>query len=294
MQHTTFQSRPRLRRPVLVSAFEGWNDAGEAATSALGFVASALKAEPIGYIDPEEFFDFQAVRPTVQLVDDADRRIDWPVVQILAASLPNGDRDLVLLRGHEPNLRWRTFAAEVMGVASELDVELVVTLGALLADVPHTRPVQVVGSAGDRELAKRLGISTSRYEGPTGILGVIGDAARRAALPAISIWAALPHYVQASPNPRAALALVTKLRELLPLQLDTDSLEDATRKFDETVAEVVAEDPDLLGYVERLEAEADRDEAEAEDDNVLANLPPEELVAEVERFLRDQPGGSRS
>jgi predicted ATP-grasp superfamily ATP-dependent carboligase len=181
-----------------------------------------------------------------------------------------------------------------MGVASELDVELFVTLGALLADVPHTRPVQVAGSAGDHELAERLGISTSRYEGPTGVLGVLGDAARQADLPAISIWAALPHYVQASPNPRAALALVSKLRELLPLPLDTDALEDATRKFDETVAEVVAEDPELLGYVERLEAEADKELADQEDDNALASLPPEELVAEVERFLRDQPGGSRS
>jgi predicted ATP-grasp superfamily ATP-dependent carboligase len=288
MQYTTFQRRPRLRRPVLVAAFEGWNDAGEAATSALAFVSSALRAEPIGYIDPEEFFDFQVTRPTVRLVDGDHRQIDWPVVQIQAATVPRADRDLVLLRGHEPNLRWRTFATEVMGVAGELDVELVVTLGALLADVPHTRPVQVVGSAGDQELARRLGIATSRYEGPTGVLGILGDAARRASLPGISIWAALPHYVQASPNPRAALALVRKLRELLPLPLDTASLEEATRKFDATVAEVVAEDPELVGYVERLEAEADRDQ------NELAALPPEQLVAEVERFLRDQPGGSRS
>jgi predicted ATP-grasp superfamily ATP-dependent carboligase len=274
---------------VLVAAFEGWNDAGEAATSALAFVSSALRAAPIGYIDPEEFFDFQVTRPTVRLVEEGERRIDWPVVHIQAATIPGADRDLILLHGHEPNMRWRTFAAEVIGLANELDVELLVTLGALLADVPHTRPVQVVGSAGDRELARRLGLATSRYEGPTGVLGVLGDAARRASLPGISIWAALPHYVQASPNPRAALALVVKLRELLPLPLDTALLEEATVKFDATVAEVVAEDPELVGYVERLEAEADR----GNEENQLADLPPEQFVEEVERFLRDQPGGSR-
>jgi predicted ATP-grasp superfamily ATP-dependent carboligase len=288
MQHTTFTRRPTLRRPILVAALEGWNDAGEAASHALEFLVDELQAQTIAHIDAEEFYDFQQTRPTVRLVGGEHRRIDWPRVEILAAHLPDADRDLVLLRGHEPNLRWRTFAGEIMDLSHELGIELFVTLGALLADVPHTRPVQVVGSTADSSLAERLGLSPSRYEGPTGMIGVLGDEAKRAALPSINIWAALPHYVQASPNPRAALALINKLEDLLPLTLDTETLADASETFDATVAEIVAEDPDLIGYVERLEEEADREE------NDLAGLPPEQLVAEVERFLRDQPGGSRS
>jgi proteasome assembly chaperone (PAC2) family protein len=274
MQHTTFTRRPTLRRPILVAALEGWNDAGEAASHALDFLVTELQAQTIAHIDAEEFYDFQQTRPTVRLIGGEHRRIDWPRVEILAAHLPDADRDLVLLRGHEPNLRWRTFAGEIMDLSHELGIELFVTLGALLADVPHTRPVQVVGSTADSSLAE--------------LIGVLGDEAKRAALPSINIWAALPHYVQASPNPRAALALITKLEELLPLTLDTEVLTDASETFDATVAEIVAEDPDLIGYVERLEEEADREE------NDLAGLPPEQLVAEVERFLRDQPGGSRS
>jgi predicted ATP-grasp superfamily ATP-dependent carboligase len=287
MRHTTFTRRPDLRRPILVAAFEGWNDAGEAASYALDFVAEELGAEAIGHIDPEEFYDFQVTRPSVRLDEHGERRIDWPSVEILTAVLPDADRDLVLLRGTEPNLRWRRFAGEVIEVASELGVELVVTLGALLADVPHTRPVHVVGSTVDTVLAARLDLPTSRYEGPTGMIGVLADAARRAALPSVSIWAALPHYLRASPNPRASLALVTKLTDVVPLEIDTESLEEASETFDATVAEIVGEDPELAGYVRRLEQEADRDDE-------LAELPAEELVAEVERFLRDQPGGSRS
>ncbi len=287
MQHTTFTRRPNLRRPILVAAFEGWNDAGEAASTALTFVAEEIGAEVIGHIDPEEFYDFQVTRPSVRLDDLGERRIEWPSVEILAAVLPEAERDLVLLRGTEPNLRWRAFAGEIMAVAHELGAELFVTLGALLADVPHTRPVHVVGTTVDDDLAAQLDLPTSRYEGPTGMIGVLADAARRAALPSVSIWAALPHYVQASPNPRAALALVERLAELLPLEVDTESLAEASETFDATVAEIVEDDPELVGYVRRLEEEADRD-----DD--LAEVPADELVAEVERFLRDQPGGSRS
>ena len=289
MDHTTFTHRPRLRRPVLVVAFEGWNDAGSAASTALGFLTGELEAQTVGHIDPEEFYDFQVTRPTVRLVDGMHRRIDWPAVEVLAAPVPSSDRDLVLLRGHEPNLRWRAFASEVMGIARELGVELLVTLGALLAEVPHTRPVQVVGSAGDRTLAERLGLPVSRYEGPTGMIGVLGDAARRTGLPGISIWAALPAYLQAPPNPRGALALVTKLRAVMPLPLDTTSLEEAGEAFDSTLADAVAENPELAGYVRRLEAEVDREQNAA-----LSRLEPDQLVAEVERFLRDQPGGGRA
>jgi proteasome assembly chaperone (PAC2) family protein len=287
MRYTTFARRPALRRPFLVAAFEGWNDAGESATTALKFVASALDAETFAQVDPEEFYDFQQVRPTVRLADGGRRRIDWPTIEFQAVHLPGGERDLVMLRGHEPSLRWRTFAKEVLELGEELGVEMVVTLGALLADVPHTRPVQVVGSAADPALADRLGLATSRYEGPTGILGVLGDAALQGSLPAVSLWAALPHYVQASPNPRAALALVERLGSLLSLSLDTSELVEATAAFDATVADIVADDPELVGYVRRLEAEADQE------GSPLADLPPDQLVAEVERFLRDHPGGGR-
>jgi proteasome assembly chaperone (PAC2) family protein len=287
MEHTTFLNQPTLRRPFLVAAFEGWNDAGEAASTALGFISAALDAETFARVDPEEFYDFQQTRPTVRLDGDQRRSIDWPSVEFQAVHLPSGDHDLVLVRGHEPNLRWRAFAREVLEVCTGMGVEMVVTLGALLADVPHTRPVQVVGSAGDPRLARRFGLPLSRYEGPTGILGVLSDAAGRDTVPALSLWAALPHYVQASPNPRAALALIDKLGELLPLPLDTSTLADATKTFDETVAELIADDPDLVSYVERLEAAHD------EETSPLTDVAPDQLVAEVERFLREQPGGGR-
>jgi proteasome assembly chaperone (PAC2) family protein len=292
MRYTTFAQQPKLRHPILIAAFEGWNDAGEAATAALGYIATSLDAETIGELDPEEFYDFQQTRPHVRLTSGRQRHVDWPAVQIQAVELPNGERDLVLVHGHEPNLRWRSFATEVLAIARALGAEMLVTLGALLADVPHTRPVQVVGSTADPALARQLGLAASRYEGPTGVIGVLGEAARKASLPAISLWAALPHYVQASPNPQAALALVRKVRELLPMPLGVDSLQQAATAFQSTVAELISEDPELVGYVERLEAEADREEDD--DESSLAEVPPEQLVEEVERFLRDQPGGSRS
>jgi proteasome assembly chaperone (PAC2) family protein len=287
MRYTTLAQTPTLSRPAMIVAFEGWNDAGEAASSALGFVASELGAELIGRIDAEEFYDFQQTRPSVRLADDGERRIDWPSVRVRVARLAGGEHDLVLVDGHEPNLRWRTFADEVVEIARHLEVETVITVGALLADVPHSRPVPVVGSSTDPKLAERLGLAPSSYEGPTGMLGVIGDAARRAGLPALSLWATLPHYVQGSPNPRAALALVRRLGELVPLRLDTSPLEEESRMFESALEEILSEDTELTGYVERLEAETDREQGD------LADLPPEQLVAEVERFLRDHPGGSR-
>ena len=291
MRYTTFAQQPKLRHPILITAFEGWNDAGEAATAALGYIATSLDAETIGELDPEEFYDFQQTRPHVRLTGGRSRQVDWPAVQIQAIELPGGERDLVLVHGHEPNLRWRSFATEVLAIARALGAEMLVTLGALLADVPHTRPVQVVGATADPALAKQLGLAASKYEGPTGMIGVLGEAARKASLPTISLWAALPHYVQASPNPQAALALVRKVRELLPMPLGVDSLQQAATAFQSTVAELISEDPELVGYVERLEAEADR---ETDEESSLAEVPPEQLVEEVERFLRDQPGGSRS
>jgi proteasome assembly chaperone (PAC2) family protein len=294
MDHTTLIRRPRLRGPVLLAAFDGWNDAGEAATTALDAIGDALAAETFATIDPEEFFDFQATRPTVRLVDGY-RRVEWPAIELRAARLPAADHDLIVVRGHEPNLRWRTFASEIIQVASSLGVEMLVTVGALLADVPHTRPVQVVSSAGDRNLAERLGLSVSRYEGPTGILGVLGDLASGEGIPTVGLWAALPHYLNLAPNPWGAMALIEELRRLLPMAVDTGPLADQTEAFDAAVADLVEENPELAGYIERLEADTDdEDDDDEEGSPGLADVPPEELVAEVERYLRDHPGGSRS
>jgi len=294
MDHTTLIRRPRLRGPVLLAAFDGWNDAGEAATTALDAIGDALAAETFAVIDPEEFYDFQATRPTVRMID-GHRRIEWPGIELRAARLPAADHDLIVVRGHEPNLRWRTFASEVVQVASSLGVEMMVTVGALLADVPHTRPVQVVSSAGDRELAERLGMSISRYEGPTGILGVLGDLATSEGIPTVGLWAALPHYLNLAPNPWGAMALIEELGRLLPMAVDTSALAGQTEAFDAAVADLVEENPELAGYIERLEADSDDDEDDDEEGSPgLADLPPEELVAEVERYLRDHPGGSRS
>jgi proteasome assembly chaperone (PAC2) family protein len=293
MDHTTLIRRPRLRGPVLLAAFDGWNDAGEAATTALDAIGDALAAETFATIDPEEFFDFQVTRPTVRLVDGY-RRVEWPAIELRAARLPAADHDLIVVRGHEPNLRWRTFATEIIQVASSLGVEMLVTVGALLADVPHTRPVQVVSSAGDRDLAERLGLSVSRYEGPTGILGVLGDLASGEGIPTVGLWAALPHYLNLAPNPWGAMALIEELRRLLPMAVDTGPLADQTEAFDAAVADLVEENPELAGYIERLEADTDDEDEDEEGSPGLADVPPEELVAEVERYLRDHPGGSRS
>jgi proteasome assembly chaperone (PAC2) family protein len=292
MDHTTLIRRPRLRGPVLLAAFDGWNDAGEAATTALDAITDALAAETFAVIDPEEFYDFQATRPTVRLVD-GHRRVEWPAIELRAARLPAADHDLIVVRGQEPNLRWRTFASEVVQLASSLGVEMLITVGALLADVPHTRPVQVVSSAGDRDLAERLGLSISRYEGPTGILGVLGDLATSEGIPTVGLWAALPHYLNLAPNPWGAMALIEELRRLLPMAVDTGALAEQTEAFDAAVADLVEENPELAGYIERLEANSDEEDDE-EGSPGLADLPPEELVAEVERYLRDHPGGSRN
>jgi proteasome assembly chaperone (PAC2) family protein len=291
MDHTTLIRKPRLRGPLLLAAFDGWNDAGEAATTALDAIGDALAAETFAVIDPEEFYDFQATRPTVRLVD-GHRRVEWPAIELRAAHLPAADHDLIVVRGEEPNLRWRTFATEVVELASSLGVEMLVTVGALLADVPHTRPVQVVSSAGDRDLAERLGLNVSRYEGPTGILGVLGDLATSEGIPTVGLWAALPHYLNLAPNPWGAMALIEELRRLLPMAVDTSALADQTEAFDAAVAELVEENPELAGYIERLEADSEEDDEEGSPG--LADVPPEELVAEVERYLRDHPGGSRN
>ena len=274
--------RPKLESPVLIAAFRGWNDGGQGASLATGYLAKLWDAKRFAEIDPENFFDFQATRPHVSLEEGLTRRIDWPATVFYNARPPGLDRDVVLLLGMEPNLRWRTFTDLIVGFVGELGVELVVTLGALLADVPHTRPCPVTGSATDKELVERLGLSASRYEGPTGIVGVLHDVCRQADLPSASLWAAVPHYVSLTPSPKAALALCDRLGDLLETKLDTSELAEAADNYSEQVSEAVSSDPDTAAYVEELEQRADTLAEEAE-------LPSgDALAAELTQFLRDR------
>ena len=245
--------RPELERPILVAAFRGWNDGAQAASLAAGYLAKTWGAEHFADVDPENFFDFQATRPHVSLEDGLSRRIDWPETAFYHARPEGLDRDIVLLLGIEPNLRWRTFTDLVVGLARELGVELLITLGALLADVPHTRSAPVTGSASDKELVERLGLSASRYEGPTGIVGVLHDACGQSGIPSASLWAAVPHYVSLTPSPRGALALCERLGDVLGIQIDADELEEAARNYEEQVSEAVASDEETAAYVEELE-----------------------------------------
>jgi proteasome assembly chaperone (PAC2) family protein len=279
--------RPELTRPVLIAAFRGWNDGAQAATLAAGFLAKTWGAERFAELDPEDFFDFQATRPHVSLEEGLTRRIDWPETAFYHARPDGLDRDVVLLLGIEPNLRWRTFSELLVGLADELGVELMITLGALLADVPHTRPAPVTGSATDDELVDRLGLSASRYEGPTGIVGVLHDACRQAEIPSASLWAAVPHYVSLTPSPRGALALCERLGSLIGVEVDADELEEAARSYEEQVSEAVASDEETAAYVEELERRSDQLEETTE-------LPSgDALAAELTRFLREreQNGG---
>jgi proteasome assembly chaperone (PAC2) family protein len=273
---------PELSAPVLVAAFRGWNDGAQGATLAGGYLARAWQADRFAEIDPEDFYDFQATRPHVSLVEGITRRIDWPENVFLHARPDGLDRDVVLLLGIEPNLHWRAFSGLVVDLATRLNVQLVVTLGALLADVPHTRSAPVTGSASDPELVERLGLATSRYEGPTGIVGVLHDAFREASIPSASLWAAVPHYVSLTPSPRAAEALCARLADLLGCKIDLSELETAGQEYIEQVTEAVSADEETQAYVEALERQVDELEAEA-------NLPSgDSIAAELTRFLRER------
>ena len=282
--HVQWENRPRLRRPVLVAAFEGWNDAADAASNAARYLKSSWGARPFATIDPEEFYDFSSTRPHVELSGGLTREIVWPSNELSAAALPESARDVVVLVGTEPQLRWRTFCAEVVGVANELGAELVVTLGALLADVAHTRPVRVTGTAADAELVDRLGLERSTYEGPTGIVGVLHDAFRQAQVQSASLWAAVPHYVAATPSPKATLALVRRTITLLSTPLITADLEQRAADYEHQVSEVVATDDEVAAYVRRLEETVDAAEEPLEPQS------GDVLAAEFERFLREQQG----
>jgi proteasome assembly chaperone (PAC2) family protein len=274
--------RPKLREPVLITAFRGWNDGGQGASLAGGYLAKTWAAARFAEIEPEEFFDFSETRPHVSLVEGRMRKIDWPDNAFYHASIPGTERDAVLMLGIEPNLRWRTFTNLVVDLVKDLGVELVVTLGSLLADVPHTRPSPVTGGGTDPELIERLGLQRSRYEGPTGIVGVLHDACSRASLPSVSLWAAVPHYVSLAPSPRAALALCDRLGGILGADIDTEELQEASERYSEQVSEAVASDEETAAYVAELEQRADVLDEEEE-------LPSgESLAAELTKFLRDR------
>jgi len=273
---------PELREPVLVAAFRGWNDGGQGASLAAGYLAKAWDAERFAEIDPEQFYDFQVTRPMVTLEDGETRKLEWPENGFFHGEVPGTDRDAVILIGTEPNLRWRTFSGLVLDLAQQLDVQRVVTFGSLLADVPHTRPSPVTAAATDPRLVQEFGLEPSRYEGPTGIVGVVLDAAREAGIPALSLWAAVPHYVSLAPSPRAALALVDRFAELMHMDVDTDELETAADEYSEQVSEAVSTDADTAAYVEELERRVDLLSAEEE-------LPSgDSLAAELTRFLRER------
>jgi predicted ATP-grasp superfamily ATP-dependent carboligase len=277
---------PRLRSPILVCAFAGWNDAAGAATTALTAVGDALDTEQVAQIDPEEFFDFQANRPNIRLTEEETREIDWPGNVLYAARARRAEHDLVLLSGTEPNLRWRTFSEGIAGAAESLGIQMVVTLGALIADVAHSLPVPITGLASDEELVERLHLTRSNYEGPTGIVGVLHDACRRRGIPSASLWAAVPHYVAAVPNPKAALALLRRLEGLVGVAVEASGLEEEADTYDSQVSRAVAANPEIEELVQRLEEEqADRVELEDE-------LPSGEALAQdFERFLRQHGPG---
>jgi proteasome assembly chaperone (PAC2) family protein len=274
---------PALVDPVMIAAFEGWNDAGESATSAVDHLISVWDAQTVAAIDPEDFYDFQVNRPTVSLGTDGERHITWPTSQIAVCRPPGAGRDIVLLRGIEPNMRWREFCAQLLATADDIGVQMVVTLGALLADTPHTRPIPVTGTASDHELVEQLKLQESRYEGPTGIVGVFQDACDRLDMPAVSFWAAVPHYVSQPPCPKATVALLGQIEDLLEVTVPLGDLPEEARAWERGVDELSREDSDVAEYVRSLE--------ESRDAADLPEASGEAIAREFERYLRRRHRG---
>jgi len=286
MQPLIWESRPDgLRAPAIICAFSGWNDAGDAASTALTFIGESLGAERFARIDPEDFYDFQATRPQISLNLEHKREITWPGIEIFAVRVPRAPRDLILIQGPEPSMRWRSFCQHVIDLAEALGTQLVVTIGALLAYVPHTIPVSVTGLASDATLVEKLALTETTYEGPTGIVGVLHTACCDAGLPAASLWASVPRYIPAAPNPKAALALVRKIESLVAVSVDATELENATRDYERQVSKAVEADPEILAHVEKLEEAAARQAMPLGP----ADLPSGDSIAsEFQRFLRQQ------
>jgi proteasome assembly chaperone (PAC2) family protein len=267
------------KSPILIAAFEGWNDAGDAASTALEHLQLNWDAKPLAEIDPDDYYDFQVSRPTVRLVDGVTRRVEWPTTRLTVCRPEGLDHDVVLVHGPEPNLRWRAFCDELLAHAERLGVSTVVMLGALLADTAHTRPIPITGTAYDADAAARFGLEHSHYEGPTGIVGVLQDACVKAGLPAVSMWAAVPHYVSHPPSPKATLALLRKLEDVLDVRIPMGALPEQAEEWQQTVTEMANEDDEVSEYVRSLE---ERGDAEIR----LDEISGDKLAAEFERYLR--------
>jgi len=277
---------PELVKPVAVAAFEGWNDAGDAASAAIEHLELSWDARPLAAMDPDDYYDFQVTRPTVSLVDGISRRIEWPTTRLSVCRPPGADHDVVLIRGIEPNMRWRAFCSELITFLERVGVTTVVTLGAMLTDIPHTRPVPVSGTAYDAASAARFGLETSRYQGNTGIVGVFQDACVRAGIPAISFWASVPHYVSQAPDPKASVALLHRVEEVLDLEVPLGGLPEQAEAWERTVTEMADADDEVREYVRSLEERA-------ESESQLPEMTGESIAADFERYLRRRgPGGS--
>jgi len=281
MDHVHRISRPQLRRPRAILAWEGWNDACDAASGAVAYLLGQRDdPKPFAWIEPEEFYDFQVRRPHVEVDNGGTRSLSWPLTSAFAIQTDTA-HDLVITLGEEPNLRWKTYTRSLAHLLAESDVEMIVTLGAFIGQVAHTVPVPIIGVANDPDLVLQYGLRTSRYEGPTGIVGVMLEACREIGIPAVSLWAAAPHYLAANPNPTAMLALLTKAQEVLEFDLDTTELEVAASEFQARVDEAMAENEDFTGYIQRLE------EGSAE----MSSIDPSSAVAlitEIEDFLKER------
>jgi predicted ATP-grasp superfamily ATP-dependent carboligase len=269
---------PQLRSPIMILAFSGWNDAGEAASAALEHLASIWPVQTIGEFDTEEFYDYQNNRPIVSVDESFNRSLTWPTTTVRGVSLPNYDRDLILVSGVEPSLKWRTFVGQLLDLGEDLDISMVVCLGSLLADVPHTRPIPVTATAARPEFGERLGLEMSRYEGPTGILGAIQDACNQREIDALSIWAAIPHYVSSPPCPKATLSLLNHLEDLLELSIDLGELPEDAKAWEIGVDQLSQEDSEIADYVKSLE--------ESKDEADLPEATGEAIAREFERYLR--------
>lgn len=273
-----FEDLPVLTDPVLIAAFEGWNDAGEAASATISHLREVWQAELLTELDPEEYYDYQVNRPMISVDESGVRQLEWPGTRIYIARVPLFPRDLVLVQGIEPNMKWQQFTRELLGLAAELDVNLVVTVAALLSDSPHTRPVPVTGSTIDAELAASLGLEPSRYEGPTGIVGVIQEACDRFGIPSLSLWAAIPHYVGQPPCPKGTLALVRRIEDILDVPVPLGELVEESRAWEIGVDELAEDDEEVADYVRQLE--------QARDTTDLPEATGEAIAKEFERYLR--------
>ena len=277
MDHLLWSHEPILRRPIIIAAFEGWNDAGDAATTAARYLAKHWQGRAFADIDAECFFDFTTMRPQVAIETGGERVITWPTNRFTASPVVGLDGDAIVLEGTEPALMWRTFCEQIVGLARRFDAQLVLTLGALVSDVPHSRPVQIYGAAYHTDAVERLGVESSTYEGPTGIVGVLHAACRAAEIPSASLWAAVPSYVHGSPSPKAALALVEKVGEILRVNLPTTELQIAAAQYERQVSELIADDDETTDVVRNLESRYDDMDSS------------DSLVEEVEQFLRNRP-----